>query len=134
MACKSPAQQWYTSLANTGNQSDKVFNIDYAKLPFDLDTTSLSYRIRLSPTLQSSTVQGIKENFLYRVDSCFYIQIQDQVIYPELCQAINGGITNTYEYLVSFSLESILHKKDLQLHYQDKFLNKKNYSLLLSKP
>ena len=106
VACTSATEKGFNALVNTAQAGDKALQINLAKLPFKADTSSLSYRIRLMPiiALTADVKNSIKEKMMYNIDSCFYLYADGRVIYPQACEAINGGIPNTYEYLVSFDM------------------------------
>lgn len=135
VACTSASEKGFNALLNTGHAGDKTLQISIAKLPFKVDTSTLSYRIRLMPTAQATVTENakIKEKMLYNMDSCFYLYAGGRVIYPQACESINGGIPNTYEYLVSFDMQPAIKKQKIELTYQDKYINHQKYILPLNK-
>jgi hypothetical protein len=135
LACTSATEKGFNALLNTAQTGDKTLQISVAKLPFKADSSSLSYRIRLMPTALANAAQStkIKEKLLYNMDSCFYLYADGRVIYPQACEAINGGIPNTFEYLVSFDMLPAIKNKKIELTYQDKYINQQKYILPLNK-
>ncbi len=133
-ACTSATENTFNALVNTSYKKDKTLQISISKLPFKADTSSLSYRIRLTPITQDAFAQSakLKEKLLYNMDSCFYLYADGRVIYPQACETINGGIPNTFEYLVSYGMQPTINNKKIEFNYHDKYINQQKYTLPLN--
>lgn len=134
-ACASPKEKWFNSLVNTAQVTDKNLHLSIAKLPLEQDTSTLNYRVRLTPAddLQAAITTATKEVLLYKMDSCFYVAAGTRSIYPVACQNVNSGLKNTFEYMLTFEIGTEVTANNMQLIYRDKLFGKKTYNLKLYK-
>jgi len=97
------------------------------------DRQDLSYAVRLTPDKHILLPGDNKMTtaLWYHMDSCFYLSQGKKKIYPAIIQPIANGIGGTFEYYVAFD-ESIKENKPLRLVYQDKYLNKKKYEIIIT--
>lgn len=95
------------------------------------DDLTFTYKIRVFPT---SNWKGDKEELIkkmnYNVDSCFYMLFNDELKYPESILPIANGMTNNFEYIISFANEPKLPSETV-LVYHDKHISQKEYKLLM---
>jgi len=131
--CGYGPKRWQDQLRAISKAGDSQMAIEAALLPYDQkDSLSLNFRVRISPAADvSADSKSYKTDLLYRMDSCFYIQSGYRKFYPQLTQAVAGGVSKRYEYLVSFDIRTLRQQKGLSLIYRDRYLNKRKYSLLL---
>jgi hypothetical protein len=128
MACHNK-QQYYES-------KDHDLTVQIVKMKNDAaDTASVSYTARIIPDKTMMTVvnnEDIKTAMMYKMDSCFYMQINKKKVYPGIVQSIANGLPNQFEYLVSFDIAGISNDNPV-IVYQDKYLNKRKYTLKINK-
>jgi hypothetical protein len=117
------------SKEDTRTIGDKQLTIQVQKAPTE-DDQSRSVRIRIFPEREalSGLSRDGRENLLYRMDSCFYLEAGIKKIYPSAVLPVANGISSGYEYLVSFDVP-VAPKGHIRLIYQDRYLNKKKYEL-----
>jgi hypothetical protein len=131
-ACAPGVKRWNAGIKDYAQTSDKAITVQAAKLPYEAhDSLALNFKVRILLKDDESGKQAQAENQLYRMDSCFYIQSGASKYYPVITQAIATGAGKHYEYLVSFEAYPMVTRKTLNLVYQDKYINKKSYVLLL---
>jgi len=126
MACHKK-QAYYES-------KDRDLVVQVVKMKNDAaDTASISYTARIIPDKSVAAVNNeeVKTAMMYKMDSCFYIQIKQKKVYPGIVQAIANGLPNQFEYLVSF--DAGIENNNPVIVYQDKYLNKKKHTLKLIK-
>jgi hypothetical protein len=126
MACHKK-QAYYES-------KDRDLVVQVIKMKNDVaDTISISYTARVIPdkAMAAANNEEVKTAMMYKMDSCFYIQIKQKKIYPGIVQSIANGLPNQFEYLVSF--DAGILNDDPVIVYQDKYLNKRKYTLKLIK-
>jgi len=94
----------------------------------------INYKVRLVPDkqLMQSKASTDKTALFYRMDSCFYTTVNGKKNYAVLTQAVANGVSGTYEYLVEFEKASGAQADSVDLFYQDRYINKKNYHLKVS--
>lgn len=119
---------------NAGKQSvnefrDSLLTIQVAKAD-DKGTGQSIYQVRVIPseTIKSRLNSGNNRAMLYQMDSCFYLQNNEQKVYAVNTQAVANGLANVYEYMVVFE-PGVPHNKNWQFIYQDKYLDHKKYTL-----
>jgi hypothetical protein len=90
----------------------------------------ISYGARIIPSnsFKEADNKAAKENLMYRMDSCFYLQSGLKKVYPQLTQPVANGLKRTFEYLVTFDLPSFDEHKWFFV-YEDRYLNRKKYTL-----
>jgi len=89
------------------------------------------YKIRIFPQVkQNENIDPkLKEQMLYRADSCFYRKKGNDKIFPSTVIPIANGIKNCFEYVVVFSER--INKEEINcIHFESKYLNTKNYLLI----
>lgn len=108
---------------------DKQLTIQVQKVPAE-DDRDRSVRVRIFPEREafSGLDRAGRENLLYRMDSCFYLETGMKKIYPSAVLPVANGISLGFEYLVSFD-GLVAPKGHIRLIYQDRYLNKKKYEL-----
>lgn len=108
---------------------DKQLTIQVQKVA-DRDDEGKSVRVRIFPerVAFSGLDRAGRENLLYRMDSCFYLENGAQKIYPSAVLPVANGLSTGFEYLVSFEGTSSAQIR-MRLIYEDRFLNKKRYEL-----
>jgi len=111
---------------------DKDLTVQLANISKSVAGGDISYAARITPEKGLFTAAGksAKENLMYRMDSCFYLQSGRTKIYPQLTQPVSNGLKNTFEYLVTFDMPSFDGDKWFFV-YEDKYLNRKKYMLNL---
>jgi hypothetical protein len=118
--------------SNKGDQrmiGDKQLTIQVQKVSAD-DGRRRTMQVRIFPkreALSGLNTAG-RENLLYRMDSCFYLETGTQKVYPSAVLPVANGMSAAFEYLVSFD-GAIAPKGNIRLIYQDRYLNKKKYEL-----
>jgi hypothetical protein len=131
-ACATGVKRWTADIKDYAQTSDKAITVQAAKLPYEAhDSLALNFKVRILVKDAVMGSQAQNENQLYRMDSCFYMQSGTSKYYPVITQAIATGTGKHYEYLVSFEAYPMVSRKTLNLVYQDKYINKKSYVLLL---
>ncbi|MHB8205938.1 hypothetical protein [Mucilaginibacter sp.] len=131
-SCKTPTQKWLGNLSAFQRAGDDQLTVEALKTRTK-DTTGLTYNVRIYPSkqwLDSKTEQGGVQ-FNYGMDSCFYLNAGGIDYKPAMVQPIANGLTNCFEYLVSFDLTPAMETKEADLIYQDKYINRKRYTLQL---
>ncbi len=112
--------------------NDKDFTMQVIELPNVTDEmSSLSYKIRITPAKQLLQQKNREEKnaLMYKMDSCFYLQGGINKTYAALTQPIANGINGSYEYLIQFEIAKQIDRAHLVLTYQDKYINRKTYTI-----
>ena len=112
---------------------DKELTIQLANISDKEVNNDISYAARITPAKRLFTAAGksAKENLMYRMDSCFYLQKGGTKVYAQLTQQVANGLSGTFEYLVTFDTVNFDEHK-WSFIYQDKYLNKRKYTLKLT--
>jgi len=133
VACKSASQKWMDGLTTFSKLGDTTESVEILKLK-PADTSSLNYSVRIYPGKQWLTdkkdEQSVEMN--YQMDSCIYIRNGGKTFNAAMIQPIANGLTNCFEYLVSFDLEPGMKGPRPAMVYQDKFISKKQYTFQLN--
>jgi hypothetical protein len=113
---------------------DRDLTIQVMQLKDAEDDHTISYKARLLPDkkLLESKSKDEKQALYYTMDSCFYINTGNTKIYAALVQPIANGVSGSYEYLLQFEKDKDLKTDTIALVYQDRYINKKTYSLKMS--
>jgi hypothetical protein len=132
-SCKTPAQKWLDNLTSFQRVSDGEMTIEALKAK-TTDTTTITYNIRIYPSKQwlDNKTEQMSVQFSYGMDSCFYLNTGGLNYKPGMVQPIANGLTDCFEYLVSFDLGSAIKAGQVGLVYQDKYINRKRYTLQLN--
>ena len=98
------------------------------------DTNLYTLRVRITPDklllLQKTGEE--KNSLIYGMDSCFYLQRAASRLLAAQVVSVTGGVSGTYDYLVSFKKEYTDKAGNWSLIYQDRLLSKKTYQLQLN--
>ncbi|EHQ24342.1 hypothetical protein [Mucilaginibacter paludis] len=110
---------------------DNELTIQAIQLEEAESNTGVSYKVRLIPNREMlKQINAEKQRALtYKMDSCFYISLNKQKIYPLLTQAIANGVSGSYEYLLEFETDKNESRDSIRLMYHDKYINNKIYSI-----
>jgi hypothetical protein len=102
------------------------------KMVDDPDNTGIvNYAVKIIPDHKLNEMgQPVRTAMAYRMDSCFYLLNGLSKTYPDLIQPIANGASDSFEYLLSFRTGDLERAKGL-LNYQDRYLNQKNYRIVL---
>jgi len=96
------------------------------------DPASLTYAVRLIPN--KKTMAGIsgkaKTALNYSMDSCFYLMKGTTKVYSAIVQPITNGVSGSFEYMLSFEDKQLKSGK-WNLVYQDRYINRKKYTVML---
>lgn len=110
---------------------DGDLTLQVSSMPKDAGDTAAvrSYKAVIIPSAKLTLKKSDGDSLLFRMDSCFYLQRAGAKIYPYLVQEIPNGVRGTFEYLVEFP--AIVNGKGdtTRFIYQDRFINKKIYSI-----
>lgn len=93
----------------------------------------INYAIRLTPNKRFTNPENkqLTTEFWYQMDSCFYLIQNKKKIYPAIIQPIANAVEGTFEYYVVFD-KGDTEGTSMKLVYQDKYLNKKQYELIVA--
>jgi hypothetical protein len=118
-----------SGLRQTGDKNITFQLVNISQKGADND---VSYGARIIPAkgLQAANSRTAKENLMYRMDSCFYLQSGLTKVYPQLTQPVANGLKSTFEYLVTFDMPSFDENKWFFV-YDDRYLDRKKYMLNL---
>jgi hypothetical protein len=134
-SCKSPTERWLNSLAGFKETKDHALTLQAARIKTVIeDTTALNYKVRIYLTSKTAEGRGYDQslNFNYHMDSCFTVRAEGSDAIPVIIQPVNNGIAHCYEYLLSLEISKAIRLKKLQLVYQDKFIDGKQYIINLN--
>jgi len=112
---------------------DHDLTIQVMQLKDDGDSI-ITYKARLTPDKQllETKSKDEKQALYYTMDSCFYINKGNIKIYAALVQPIANGVSGSYEYMLQFEKDKKLNTDSINLVYQDKYINRKTYSLKMN--
>ena len=119
--------------SNLRQTGDKDITFQIVNISKNGTNQDISYGARIIPSavFKGADSKATKENLMYRMDSCFYLQSGWKKIYPQLTQPVSNGLKNTFEYLLTFDMPSFEEDKWFFV-YEDRYLNKKKYTLKLT--
>jgi len=108
---------------------DKDITIQVIQLKDDAGDSTLTYKARVIPDkkLMIEINRSEKNNLLYRMDSCFYINNGSYKTYASLVQPVANGVSDTFEYLLAFDVAKADRKDSIKIVYHDKYINRKTY-------
>lgn len=98
------------------------------------DTGLYTLRARITPDklLFTRKTGEEKSRLIYGMDSCFYLQQGARRLLAAQVVPVAGGVSGTFDYLVSFKKETPDKTGSWSLIYQDRLLNRKTYRLQLN--
>jgi len=134
-SCTNVTERWLNGMANFRELHSPALSLEVMKIkPQPEDTTTLMYTIRLFPAKEWVTghAAGLNVQLRYGMDSCFSLRSGHAHVNANFIQPVNNGLANCYEYLVSFPVTKAIKAKKVQLVYQDKFIDEKEYRLQLN--
>ncbi|MGN6639752.1 MAG: hypothetical protein ACTHJ8_12635 [Mucilaginibacter sp.] len=134
-SCKTPVERWLDGMVDFKQVKGKELIIQAARLKAKIeDTTMLNYKVRiyLGHAAQENSAADGSINFNYHVDSAFYVRVAGSKAQPVMIQPVNNGISGCYEYLLMMDINKFNRLKKLQLVYQDKFIDGKQYTINLN--
>ncbi|WP_460680438.1 hypothetical protein [Mucilaginibacter koreensis] len=123
MSCHNAPDKFSQSI-----DKEIVMQVLVPPLPAD-STAYTTLQIRLTPSADvlSAMPAKVKQQLLYRADSCFYLEDKNLHVYPADVQAVANGINGTFEYLVAFRNKDLLQSRTLIFH--DQHINDKVYKV-----
>lgn len=135
-SCHTATEKWLNGMPDYQSLKGKSLSIEIMKIkPAKEDTTALTYKIRIYPgkewTENNSAQQ--KNGLFYGMDSCFTLRTPIASYSPDMIQPVNNGIAGCYEYLVSFGIVKAMKYRQLQLVYNDRFIDGKPYQIILNR-
>ena len=136
VSCHTPTKKWLDSMPDYQSLKGKTLSMEIMKVkPAKEDTTELTYKIRIYPGKQwTENNNGRQKNGLfYGMDSCFTLHTSIASYNPDMIQPVNNGIAGCYEYLVSFEIVKAMKYRQLQLLYNDRFIDGKPYHIVLNR-
>lgn len=112
---------------------DKELTVQLADISSPAVAGDLSFAARIIPDREKfgTSLKRSKENLLYRMDSCFYLQKGAVKVYSQLTQTVANGLSVSFDYLVTFDIDHFDEQK-WNFIYLDKYLNKKKYTIKLT--
>ena len=114
----------------SASASDDLLNIQAMKV-VEKDS-DLVYQVRVFPRKEILDAdKTIARKMMYQADSSFYLIHKKLRVYPVSVEYIANGVANSFEYMVRFDQANLPKEQALPLVYQDKYINQKNYQLLL---
>jgi len=114
---------------------DKGITVQISPLK-DNDVDNLNYKARL--VLDKRTAENItpdlKNKFYYQMDSCFYMVDKTGIKrYARLVQSVANGVKDSYEYLLEFDPDQADKSDSVNIVYEDRYIDHKQYPLKLAK-
>lgn len=134
-SCKTATERWLAKMTDFKELDDKTLSLQVMKMrPQQADTNSFGYQVRIYPSETWLEARGIGASidFFYHMGSCFSIRAGTSSVSPVIVQPVSNGIANCYEYLLYFNAEKSIKLKHIELVYDDRFINRKQYILKLN--
>lgn len=134
MSCKTPGEKWQNSLTKYKELKSKTMVLQLMKMEEKNDTSALAYKIRIYPAKawEEQATPADRNHLNYQMDSCFALKTGKTAHNPAFVQPVANGVTGSFEYLVSFAIDSTVKMKPLQLIYTDKYIDGRTYTLDLT--
>jgi len=131
-SCRNRTEKWLDSLSSFERAGDEQLTVEALK-PAGRDTTAVLYNVRIYPskTWLDHKNEQATVRFNYAMDSCFYLSAGGLTYKANVVQPVANGLTNCFEYLVSFDLDPAMETGKASLIYQDKYINNQRYTLAL---
>lgn len=91
----------------------------------------IKYQLRIFPDKDLMSKAGLQNKMWYNMDSCFYLHVNNNKIFPSVQEPVANGVAGSFEYMLLFE-NSGSSNPELVFTYQDKHLNHQSYKFELN--